>query len=113
MARTAMSQEDKIAAIQSGDLTNSQMDFAQWIEDNANIDVDNATLRAAMTLYQDYLKDPEVAAANEEKRAALAEKKKENEAKQIEKARAILEKAGLSVVEAPVADDDDDEDADE
>jgi len=100
MARVAKSFEDKVASLLEKDLTSTQEAFCDWLEEKTGADIDRDTLKLVQSLYQDYTKDPEVAAANAERKAANEAKAEERKSKSIERARKLLEAAGLEVVPA-------------
>ena len=61
-------------------------------------------------MYNDYIADPDVAAANEQRRKENEAKKNERKNQAIERARALLAAEGFEVVES---EDDESEDEDE
>ena len=66
------------------------------------------TFKLARGLYNDYIADPAVAAANAERKAQRDAEKIEREKKALDRAMELLKRKGFSVVES---DDDEDEDA--
>ena len=115
MARTAVTIEDKFAKANDGELTNSEQAYFDWIVSQAEaqgvkVDLDVTTFKLARGLYNDYIADPDVAAANEQRRKENEAKKNERKNKAIERARALLAAEGFEVVES---EDEDSEDEDE
>lgn len=115
MARTAVTLSDKVAKAVDGELTNSEQAYFDWIVSQAEangveVDLDVTTFKLARGMYNDYIADPDVAAANEQRRKENEAKKNERKNKAIERARALLAAEGFEVVES---EDDDSEDEDE
>ena len=115
MARTAVTLSDKIAKAVEGELTNSEQAYFDWIVAQAEaqgvvVTLDPTTFKLARGMYNDYIADPDVAAANEQRRKENEAKKNERKNKAIERARALLAAEGFEVVES---EDDDSEDEDE
>ena len=115
MARTAVTLSDKVAKAVEGELTNSEQAYFDWIVAQAEaqgvkVDLDVTTFKLARGMYNDYIADPDVAAANEQRRKENEAKKNERKNKAIERARALLAAEGFEVVES---EDDDSEDEDE
>ena len=115
MARTAVTLSDKVAKAVEGELTNSEQAYFDWIVEQAAangvlVDLDVTTFKLARGMYNDYIADPDVAAANEQRRKENEAKKNERKNKAIERARALLAAEGFEVVES---EDDESEDEDE
>ena len=115
MARTAVTLSDKVAKAVEGELTNSEQAYFDWIVEQAEangveVDLDVTTFKLARGLYNDYIADPDVAAANEQRRKENEAKKNERKNKAIERARALLAAEGFEVVESEDDTDDEDED---
>ena len=115
MARTAVTLSDKVAKAVGGELTNSEQAYFDWIVEQAAangvlVDLDVTTFKLARGMYNDYIADPDVAAANEQRRKENEAKKNERKNKAIERARALLAAEGFEVVES---EDDESEDEDE
>lgn len=113
MARTAVTLSDKIAKAIEGELTNSEQAYFDWIVEQASaqgvdVKLDATTFKLARGMYNEYIADPDVAAANEQRRKENEAKKNERRNKAIERARALLSAEGFEVVESE--DDSDDED---
>ena len=118
MARTAVTLSDKIAKAVDGELTNSEQAYFDWIitqaaENDVEVDLDVTTFKLARALYNDYIADPDVAAANEQRRKENETKKAERKNKAIERARALLAAEGFEIVESEDDSDDDDDEDDE
>ena len=114
MARTAVTLSDKIAKAVEGELTNSEQAYFDWIVAQAEangveVELDITTFKLARGLYNDYIADPDVAAANEQRRKENEAKKNERKNKAIERARALLAAEGFEIVETDEDDDDEDE----
>ena len=95
MARTAVTLSDKIAKAVEGELTNSEQAYFDWIVEQAEaqgvvVKLDATTFKLARGMYNDYIADPDVAAANEQRRKENEAKKNERKNKAIERARALL-----------------------
>ena len=117
MARTAVTLSDKIAKAVEGELTNSEQAYFDWIVEQAKaqgvvVKLDATTFKLARGMYNDYIADPDVAAANEQRRKENEAKKNERKNKAIERARALLAAEGFEVVESE-DDESDDEDEDD
>ena len=115
MARTAVTLSDKIAKAVDGELTNSEQSYFDWIVEQAedqgvNVTLDPTTFKLARGMYNDYIADPDVAAANEQRRKENEAKKNERKHKAIERARALLAAEGFEVVESEDDEDSEDED---
>ena len=115
MARTAVTLSDKVAKAVEGELTNSEQAYFDWIVEQAaangvKVDLDVTTFKLARGMYNDYIADPDVAAANEQRRKENEAKKNERKNKAIERARALLAAEGFEVVESEDDDSEDDED---
>lgn len=115
MPRTAVSIEDKIAKAASAELTASEQLYFDWIAGQAEsagvkVAIDEVSFKLARGLYNDYLQDPDVAAANAERKAQRDAEKAEKELKAIDRAKKLLAARGF-VVE--LADDDEDDEDDE
>ena len=115
MARTAVTLSDKIAKAVEGELTNSEQAYFDWIVEQAeaqgvSVKLHATTFKLARGMYNDYSADPDVAAANEQRRKENEAKKNERKNKAIERARALLAAEGFEVVES---EDDESEDEDE
>ena len=118
MARTAVTLSDKIAKAVEGELTNSEQAYFDWIVEQAeakgvSVTLDPTTFKLARGMYNDYIADPDVAAANEQRRKENEAKKNERKNKAIERARALLAAEGFEVVESEDEDDSDDDEDDE
>ena len=114
MARTAVTLSDKIAKAVEGELTNSEQAYFDWVVAQAEangveVELDIPTFKLARGLYNDYIADPDVAAANEQRRKENEAKKNERKNKAIERARALLAAEGFEIVETDEDDDDEDE----
>ena len=117
MARTTVTLSDKIAKAVEGELTNSEQAYFDWIVEQAEaqgvvVKLDATTFKLARGMYNDYIADPDVAAANERRRKENEAKKNERKNKAIERAKALLAAEGLAVVAAEDDDDSDDDDDD-
>ena len=117
MARPTVTLTDKIVKACEGEFTNSEAAYFDWIsaqvaDSGVKVDLDATTFKLARGLYNDYIADPDVAAANEQRRKENEAKKNERKNKAIERAKALLAAEGLAVVAAE-DDDDDSEDDDE
>ena len=113
MARVAVSTEEKFNKAVAGELTASEQAYFDWIVENATeagvvVELDVATFKLARGLYNDYIADPAVAAANAERKAQRDAEKIEREKKALDRAMELLKRKGFSVVES---DDDEDDDA--
>ena len=117
MARTAVTLSDKLAKAVDGELTNSEQAYFDWIVEQAEaqgvvVKLDATTFKLARGMYNDYIADPDVAAANEQRRKENEAKKNERKNRAIERARALLAAEGFEVVESE-DDESDDEDEDD
>ena len=117
MARPVVTLADKIVKASEGEFTNSEAAYFDWIsaqvaDSGVDVELDPTTFKLARGLYNDYIADPDVAAANEQRRKENEAKKNERKNKAIERAKALLAAEGLAVVAAE-DDDDDSEDDDE
>lgn len=113
MARVAVSTEEKFNKAVAGELTASEQAYFDWIVENATeagvkVELDVTTFKLARGLYNDYIADPAVAAANAERKAQRDAEKIEREKKALDRAMELLKRKGFSVVES---DDDEDDDA--
>ena len=113
MARVAVSTKDKFSKAVAGELTASEQAYFDWIVENADdagveVELDVTTFKLARGLYNDYIADPAVAAANAERKAQRDAEKIEREKKALDRAMELLKRKGFSVVES---DDDEDDDA--
>ena len=113
MARVAVSTEEKFNKAVAGELTASEQAYFDWIVENAieagvEVELDVTTFKLARGLYNDYIADPAVAAANAERKAQRDAEKIEREKKALDRAMELLKRKGFSVVES---DDDEDDDA--
>ena len=113
MARVAVSTEEKFNKAVAGELTASEQAYFDWIVENATeagvkVELDVTTFKLARGLYNDYIADPAVAAANAERKAQRNAEKIEREKKALDRAMELLKRKGFSVVES---DDDEDDDA--
>ena len=112
--RTALTLDEKIAKLTASDaeLSTAQKQYAEWLEDKTGVTLDTQTFLVAQGLYNDYNKDPEVAATNEERRAAREIANREKKAAAVERARKLLAEMGYEVIETEDDSDDDDDDED-
>lgn len=113
MARVAVSTEEKFNKAVAGELTASEQAYFDWIVENATeagvkVELDVTTFKLARGLYNDYIADPAVVAANAERKAQRDAEKIEREKKALDRAMELLKRKGFSVVES---DDDEDDDA--
>lgn len=116
MARTALTFDQKVENALNKELTDTQEDFADWLEDKTGTTIDRDTLKLVQRLYVEYVNDEEVQAKIAERREANKAKAAEREAKRIEKLLKQAEALGYEIAKKPVDDSDedsDDEDADE
>ena len=118
MARIAVTLSDKVAKAVEGELTNSEQAYFDWIieqaeANEASVQLDVTTFKLARGLYNDYIADPDVAAANEQRRKENEAKKAERKNKAIERARALLAAEGFEVLESEDEDSDDEDEDDE
>lgn len=116
MARVAVSTEEKFNKAVAGELTASEQAYFDWIVENATeagvkVELDVTTFKLARGLYNDYIADPAVAAANAERKAQRDAEKIEREKKALDRAMELLKRKGFSVVESDESDDDEDDDA--
>lgn len=116
MARVAVSTEEKFNKAVAGELTASEQAYFDWIVENATeagveVELDVTTFKLARGLYNDYIADPAVAAANAERKAKRDAEKIEREKKALDRAMELLKRKGFSVVESDESDDDEDDDA--
>ena len=117
MARPTVNIADKIVKASDGEFTNSEQAYFDWVsaqvaDSGADVELDPITFKLARGLYNDYIADPDVAAANEQRRKENEAKKAERKNKAIERAKALLAAEGLAVVAAEDDDDSDDDDDD-
>lgn len=115
MARIAVTLSDKVAKAVAGELTNSEQAYFDWIVEQAeaqgvSVTLDPTTFKLARGMYNDYIADPDVAAANEQRRKENEAKKAERKNKAIERARALLAAEGFEVLESEDDESEDDED---
>ncbi len=113
MARVAVSTEEKFNKAVAGELTASEQAYFDWVVENATeagvkVELDVTTFKLARGLYNDYIADPAVTAANAERKAQRNAEKIEREKKALDRAMELLKRKGFSVVES---DDDEDDDA--
>ncbi len=113
MARVAVSTEEKFNKAVAGELTASEQAYFDWVVENATeagvkVELDVTTFKLARGLYNDYIADPAVIAANAERKAQRNAEKIEREKKALDRAMELLKRKGFSVVES---DDDEDDDA--
>ena len=116
MARTALTFDQKVENALNKELTDTQEDFADWLEDKTATTIDRDTLKLVQRLYVEYVNDEEVQARIQERKEANKAKAVEREAKRIEKLLKQAEALGYEIAKKPVDDSDedsDDEDADE
>ena len=111
MARVAVSTEEKFNKAVAGELTASEQAYFDWIVENATeagvkVELDVTTFKLARGLYNDYIADPAVAAANAERKAQRDAEKIEREKKALDRAMELLKRKGFSVVESDDEDDD-------
>lgn len=111
MARVAVSTKDKFSKAVAGELTASEQAYFDWIVENADdagveVELDVTTFKLARGLYNDYIADPAVAAANAERKAQRDAEKIEREKKALDRAMELLKRKGFSVVESDDEDDD-------
>lgn len=85
MARTATTDEEKIASAVSKEPTETMTEFAAWITEQTDVDVDLESIKLAQRLYPLYLKVPEVAEKIAARKAANAEKREAAKAASEEK----------------------------
>ena len=116
MARVAVSTKDKFSKAAAGELTASEQAYFDWIVENADdagveVELDVTTFKLARGLYNDYIADPAVAAANAERKAQRDAEKIEREKKALDRAMELLKRKGFSVVESDDESDDEDDDA--
>lgn len=116
MARVAVSTEEKFRKAVAGELTASEQAYFDWIVENADdvgveVELDVTTFKLARGLYNDYIADPAVAAANAERKAQRDAEKIEREKKALDRAMELLKRKGFSVVESDDESDDEDDDA--
>lgn len=110
MARVAVSTEEKFNKAVAGELTASEQAYFDWIVENATeagvkVELDVTTFKLARGLYNDYIADPAVAAANAERKAQRDAEKIEREKKALDRAMELLKRKGFSVVESDESDD--------
>ena len=110
MARVAVSTEEKFNKAVAGELTASEQAYFDWIVENATeagvkVELDVTTFKLARGLYNDYIADPAVAAANAERKAQRDAEKIEREKKALDRAMELLKRKGFSVVESDEDDD--------
>ena len=113
MARTALTFDQKVENALNKELTDTQEDFADWLEDKTNATIDRDTLKLVQRLYVEYVNDEEVQARIAERREANKAKAKVREAKRIEKLLKQAEALGYEIAKKLVDDEDSDDDADE
>ena len=106
MARTALTFDQKVENALNKELTDTQEDFAEWLEDKTNTTIDRDTLKLVQRLYVEYVNDEEVQARIAERREANKAKAAEREAKRIEKLLKQAEALGYEIAKKPVSDSD-------
>ena len=112
MARTATTDEEKIASAVTKEATETMTEFASWITSQTGVKVDVNTIKLSQRLYPLYLRVPEVAAKIAARKAENKEKREAAKAASDEKVLdrlaklpkeellARLKGLGLDVVEA-------------
>ena len=85
MARTATTDEEKIASAVNKEATETMTEFASWITSQTGVKVDVNTIKLSQRLYPLYLKVPEVAAKIAARKAENKEKREAAKAASDEK----------------------------
>lgn len=91
MARAVLTIEEKITRATDGKVSEATQNFIDWLSELVE-DIDPISVALAQNLYQDYVKDPEVKAANEARKAENEAKVAERKSKTSAREEAIFNK---------------------